>query len=98
MADVREKERNVKIKRLIKVAVMALLLPIVFLGCSKVNRENYDKIKVGMDYQQVVSIIGEPHECDGAMGVRSCVWGSENKNITITFMGDKVFVPSMKGL
>jgi hypothetical protein len=92
------KERNVKMNRLIKITVMALLFSVSFFGCSKVNRENYDKIKAGMNYQQVISIIGEPDKCDAALGVKTCVWGNETKHIAITFMGDKVFVPSMKGL
>ena len=81
-----------------KLIIMALLLYLVLFGCSKLNRENYDKIKVGMDYQEVVSIIGDPDKCDAIMGSKNCVWGNENKNITINFIGDKVFVPSMNGL
>ncbi len=81
-----------------KLIIMALLLYLVLFGCSKLNRENYDKIKAGMDYQQVVSIIGDPDKCDAIMGSKNCVWGNENKNITINFIGDKVFVLSMNGL
>jgi hypothetical protein len=81
-----------------KLIVIAFLLYLVLFGCSKLNRENYDKIKVGMDYQEVVSIIGDPDKCDAIMGSKNCVWGNENKNITINFIGDKVFVPSMNGL
>ena len=81
-----------------KLIIMALLLYLVLFGCSKLNRENYDKIKVGMDYPEVVSIIGDPDKCDAIMGSKNCVWGNENKNITINFIGDKVFVPSMNGL
>ena len=84
--------------RLIKSTAWALLLSIVLFGCSKVNRGNYERIKAGMEYQEVISIIGEPDKCDAALGVKTCVWGNKTKNITITFMGDKVFVPSMKGL
>ena len=84
--------------RLIKITVMTLLLSIGLFGCGKVKRENYDKLKTGMKYQEVISIIGEPDKCDAALGIRTCVWGNETKNITVTFMGDKVFVPSMKGL
>ena len=81
-----------------KLIIMALLLYLVLFGCSKLNRENYDKIEVGMDYQEVVSIIGDPDKCDAAMGSKNCVWGNENKKITIKFIADKVVVPSMKGL
>jgi hypothetical protein len=51
-----------------------------------------------MDYQEVVSIIGEPDTCDSVLGAKSCIWGNENKNITIKFVANKVVVPSMKGL
>jgi hypothetical protein len=63
-----------------KLIVIAFLLYLVLFGCSKLNRENYDKIKVGMDYQEVVSIIGDPDKCDAIMGSKNCVWGNENKN------------------
>jgi hypothetical protein len=92
------KERNIKMNIPKKLIVMAFLLYLVLFGCSKLNRENYDKIKVGMDYQQVVSIIGDPDKCDAIMGSKNCVWGNENKNITINFIGDKVFFLSMNGL
>ena len=81
-----------------KFFVIGLLISITLFGCSKLNRENYDKIKVGMDYQEVVSIIGEPDKCDSVLGAKNCIWGNENKNITIKFIVDKVAVPSMKGL
>lgn len=83
---------------LIKLIAMALLISVVLFGCSKLNQENYDKIKIEMDYQQVIYIIGNPDKCDAAMGVKNCVWGNENKNITIKFIADNVVVPSMKGL
>lgn len=70
----------------------------IFFGCSKVTVENYDKIDLGMEYQQVLDIIGEPDTCDAGMGTKKCVWGDKEKNITITFVADKVIAPSMKGL
>ena len=51
-----------------------------------------------MKYEQVIEIIGTPDECDSALGAKKCVWGNEEKNITITFMGDAVILPSMTGL
>ena len=78
--------------------VLGLFLSIALVGCSKLNRENYDKIKVGMDYPEVISIIGKPDKCDAALGAKSCIWGNDNKNITIKFVADRVVVPSMKGL
>ncbi len=81
-----------------KFLFLGVFIFIALFGCSKVNRDNYDKIKVGMDYQEVVSIIGKPDMCDSALGAKSCIWGSADKNISVKFVGDKVVFPSMKGL
>lgn len=82
----------------IKFFVVALLLFLSLTGCSKLNQENYDKIKVGMDYQQITELIGDPDKCDAALGAKNCIWGNDKKNITIQFIADKVVFPSMKGL
>jgi hypothetical protein len=81
-----------------KLIAVVLLSCFIFIGCSKLNRENYDKVKVGMDYEQVIGIIGDPDKCDAALGAKNCVWGDDAKNVTIKFVGDKVVLPSMKGL
>ncbi len=85
-------------KHLTKFVFVALLFSLVLAGCSKLNQENYDKIKIGMDYQQVIEIIGNPDKCDAALGAKSCIWGGEKKNITIKFVADKVALPTMKGI
>ena len=87
-----------EVKNIMKFFVIGLFIAVTLFGCSKVNRENFDKLKVGMDYQEVVSIIGEPDKCDSLLGIKNCVWGDEDKNITVKFVADKVAVPSMKGL
>lgn len=91
-------EREIKMKHIKTLLFMGLFLSITLLGCSKLNRENYDRIKVGMDYQEIISIIGEPDTCDTVLAAKNCIWGDENKNITIKFIGDKVIIPSMKGI
>lgn len=85
-------------QHMMKLLAALLMAAFMLSGCSKVNRENYDKIKVGMDYSQVIELIGEPSKCDAALGMKNCVWGTETKNITIGFMAEKVALPSMKGL
>jgi hypothetical protein len=85
-------------KHLILLMIAALMFSLILAGCSKVNRENYDKVKVGMEYSQVIALIGEPNKCDAALGMKNCVWGNETKNITINFVAEKVALPSMKGL
>ena len=80
-----------------KLFLVVLCTAMIF-GCSKMTRENYDKIELGMDYADVVSIIGEPDACDEALGAKQCTWGNESKHIIVKFIGNKVVMPSMKGL
>jgi hypothetical protein len=44
------------------VLTMGLLL--VLLGCSKLTLENYNKITMGMEYDEVTQLIGPPAHCD----------------------------------
>ena len=69
--------------------VVALSLLAMLLGCSKLTMENYSKIKMGIGYGEVVEILGKPDSCSEALFVRNCVWGNEEKNITVNFMGEK---------
>lgn len=78
--------------------LIIFLLIFSLVGCSKITQENYDKIKVGMNYQQVVDILGQADKCDAALGAKSCIWGDEKKNIKIKFIAEKVVLPTMKGL
>lgn len=82
-----------------KWLAVALLLGILALfGCSKTTRENYEKLKVGMPYDAVVQILGDPDDCRDAMGARSCTWGDDKTQIKIQFIADKVVIFSAKGL
>lgn len=73
-------------------------LVLVFVGCSKVTKENYDEIKVGMTYEQVTDILGKPDRNTETMGARSCLWGDKEKSITVQFLGDEVVVFASEGL
>ena len=81
-----------------KVIIVLILFSVILVGCSKVTRDNYVKIKPGMNYEQVVNVLGQPDKCDGAFGMKNCVWGNKQKNITIKFIAEKVVLPTMKGL
>ncbi|HIJ78282.1 MAG: DUF3862 domain-containing protein [Desulfobulbaceae bacterium] len=78
------------------VLVAATLL--LLIGCSKVNQENYHKLKVGMKYAEVVALLGKADNCNEALGSKSCIWGDENKNITVNFIGDTCIIFSNTGL
>ncbi|MGE5844884.1 MAG: outer membrane protein assembly factor BamE [Syntrophaceae bacterium] len=77
-----------------------LLLSLCFLAvsCGNLTQENYEKIKVGMSYQEVEKILGPNPTCDSAMGMKTCTWGTAEKNVTVSFVADKVALHSAKGL
>ncbi len=80
--------------RLILIGLIVLTLS----ACTKLTRENFDRVKVGMDYQEVTAILGEADSCDKALGTMNCVWGDKSKNITIKFVADKVVLPTAEGI
>jgi hypothetical protein len=59
-------------------------------GCSKVTKENYDKIKTGMLYDEVVQLIGKPKECSEALGISSCEWKNGKAKVDIKFISNQV--------
>jgi hypothetical protein len=78
--------------------VMVIAVALLTVGCSKISKENYDKIEVGMTYDEVVDILGTPDEASDAIGTKSCAWGTGAEVISIKFIGDKVVFHSAKGL
>lgn len=91
-------------KRIISMIKLLVLAMCVFsilalAGCSKVNKENYDKIKIGMSYEEVVGLLGKPDKCEEPiLKTKSCMWGSSDKQIEIKFAGDTVVWRSSKGI
>ena len=84
-------------KALLMILVLASMV-LLGAGCSKLAKQNYDKIKVGMEYTEVTDILGEPAACNAAMGAKSCTWGGEQNNITVQFVIDKVVFMTCKGI
>jgi hypothetical protein len=80
------------------VYVMLAVLIISVLGCSKISKENYNKLKVGMAYEEVVNILGSPGSCSETLGTKSCVWGSEKRQIKVSFIASKAAAFSSRGL
>ncbi len=77
----------VHIRLIIVLSFLAMLI-----GCSKLTMENYSKIKMGIEYPEVIKILGTPDSCSEALFVKNCVWGDEQKNITVNFAGSKVLL------
>jgi len=78
--------------------ILLLGLALVILSCSKLTLENYNKIEVGMKYDEVTQLIGQPDHCDDVMGARSCEWGDEKRSIHVSFLADQVMLFSSNNL
>ncbi|MFT5164740.1 MAG: hypothetical protein ACI9FJ_003349 [Alteromonadaceae bacterium] len=83
-----------KIKSLLTMALMSLAL----VACSKVNKENYEALGIGMEYAEITAAIGDPESCSETLGTKSCIWGDEAKHIKATFIVDKAITFSNNGL
>lgn len=82
-----------------KVLIAVFLFSSLFIAdCSKLTLENYEKIKLGMAYEEVTKILGQAQECDSSIGMTNCRWESNGKFIKIQFIADKVVLFSAKGL
>lgn len=72
----------------------ALLAPLfallVLAGCSKLTVENYDKLKMGMPYAEVKTLLGDPSSCTDVLAMRNCTWGDAQRSITVSFVADQV--------
>lgn len=75
-----------------------LLLLVLLAACSKLTLENYDKIKSGMTYAEVKTLLGAPENCNDVIGVKTCRWGDEKRSVSVSFIGDKVFLFSAENL
>lgn len=74
--------------RLTVITILALLAA----ACSRVTQENYEKLKPGMTYDEVAQVLGRPEKCSETMGVKSCLWGNEQSNISANFVGNKAIL------
>ena len=80
------------------LAVFVILSLLICSGCSRVTQENYDKLSVGMDYAEVVKILGEPSECKSILNAKNCTWGDSSKRITVKLIANKVVFLTSEGL
>ncbi|MGD9018248.1 MAG: hypothetical protein PVH30_12730, partial [Desulfobacterales bacterium] len=79
--------------------LMSAVLFLLTTACSSpVNRENYGKLTIGMDYGEVVELLGTPDRSESSLTIQSCEWGTPPKTISIKFVADKVVFFSSEGL
>jgi hypothetical protein len=83
----------------VNMYTMVLLVLLALLtGCSKLTADNYARITTGVEYREVVRILGTPVSCSEVVFVKSCIWGNEQKNITVSFMGDTTILTGSKNI
>lgn len=75
-----------------------LVLVATLSGCSKLSAENYDRLKVGMSFAEVKTVLGDPSRCEDLMTVRVCTWGDERRHIKVSFIADGVVLFNASGL
>lgn len=75
-----------------------LLICISIFGCSRVSKENFDKIRTEMTMKEVIKILGEPTQSEGikigGVSGTSAIWKEKGSEIYIQFLNDKVLVKS----
>lgn len=83
-----------------KAKMLAVIFGALALtACSKLTKENYDKLEMGMSLKEVSAVLGSADDCGKTMGTEACVWGDEEaKHIKIVFMADKAVTFSYEGL
>lgn len=82
-----------------KIPTISVLgLSLAILGCSKLTLENYDRITMGMPYDEVVQLIGAPDQCGDVMGVRNCAWRDGERSIDVNFLAGQVLLFSSSNL
>ena len=80
-----------RVRRSLGVAILLLCLA----ACSsRLNQENFEKIRDGMSQKEVREILGDPVDASGAsfLGLSSgeAVWKDNKTTITVHFLNDKV--------
>ena len=82
----------------IRSALGIIALSLTLTGCGNLTKENYDTLKVGMEYTEVTAVIGDPADCSETLGTKRCTWGDEATQIKVSFIADKAIHFSNKGL
>jgi hypothetical protein len=76
----------------------AVSLSLLLTACNSLSVANYDKLKMGMSYEEVSGIIGKTEGCNEALGTRTCLWGDAEKQIKVVFVANRATFFSHKGL
>jgi hypothetical protein len=78
--------------------IFSLSLIWLLAACSNLSVENYDKLKVGMTYEEVKQLLGAPAHCNDLLGVKHCRWGDDQRHVDVNFIGGQVLVFSAENI
>ncbi len=76
--------------------IAVLLTTFMLAACSELNEANFSRLQVGMSFEEVRGILGQPAGCDEALGLRSCRWGDDDR--WVAFVGGRVAVTAANNL
>lgn len=79
-------------------ALTLTLLAMLVAACSRVTIDNYDKLEVGMHYDEVKQILGPPTKCSDVLVMRTCTWGDDRRYVSVSFVSDQVVVFTAENL
>ena len=82
-----------------RIAALALALVVVAVAaCSKINEQNFGKLRDGMSEQEVLALLGTPTESSSVsvLGVSGTAskWVAKDAVITVQFVNGKVLSKS----
>jgi hypothetical protein len=81
-------------------AVAALVVALAITACSKVNEENFLKIRDGMSEEEVIALLGRPTESNSVtvlgLSGTSARWLGGGAVISVQFVNGKVALKSFE--
>lgn len=85
-----------KIKKYFLFSLLFILF-IFLLACSKVTKENYQRLQIGMSYREVVALLGKPIRKAEIIDKVQYTWQDKEKVVKIKFKDERVVSFSKKG-
>jgi outer membrane protein assembly factor BamE (lipoprotein component of BamABCDE complex) len=79
------------------IVVLFLTISLLLTGCSKVNKENYQRLQTGMTYREVCGILGKPVRKGESLSYTTYTWRDKDKMIKVKFTNERVISFSKKG-
>lgn len=80
------------------VAALAMVAACSVAPPSKVTKENYDKLKFGMKYEDVAAVLGETPHQSKRWGLKEFTWADGERHIHVKFAAGRAVYFSSKGL